>query len=138
MDCVLSTPQSDSGAAPIVGWQRLPMDGRHRSVLSFDTSEFDPSRLLTFGFYSDQLDLARWKAVNVPGLSEIDLHSVWLDHPLTLLAYTLIDNKGPHSKHNRRTLFAIQLQPPNTQLHTKQQQQHDQPNREENESKDIS
>ena len=112
MDTVLSTPLSEAATAPTVGWQRLPMSGSHRSSLSFE-SGFDPSRLYTLAFYSEQLDLARWKAVNVPGLSELDLQSVWLHHPLTLLAYTLVDTDGPHSQHNRRTLFAIQLQPPN-------------------------
>ena len=123
MDCVLSSPLSEAAAAPAVGWQRLSMDASHRSSMSFEGSEFDPSRLYTLAFYSDQLDLARWKAVNVPG-GPVDLRSVWLNHPLTLLAYTLIDQHGPHSQHNRRTLFAVQLQPPNTQQSATQQQQH--------------
>ena len=100
------------------------MTAGHRSALSFD-SEFDAAHLYTFAFYSDQLDLARWKAVNVPGVSEIDLQSVWLHHPLTLLAYTLVDKDGAHSHSNRRTLFAIRLQNPNQQQQAAQQQQQD-------------
>ena len=115
----MSTPLSSPAAAPLLSWSRLPMDGCHRSSLSFE-SELSSSQLYTFAFYSDQLDMARWKAVNVPGVKEIELQSVWLDHPLTLLAYTLINEDGPHSRRNRRTLFAIQLQPPSLP-----QQQHE-------------
>ena len=146
MDCVLSSPLPSAGAgsgsgsgsgsgAPCVGWQRLSMAGSHRSSMSLD-SEFDPSRLYTLGFFSEQLDLARWMAVNmnVPGVAELSLRSVWLDHPLTLLAYALIDKDGPHSSSNRHTLFAIQLQPPHTQQQQQRQQQHDKQELEEKES----
>ena len=119
MDCLLSTPLDSPDSSPSVGWQRLPMDGAHRSSTSFD-SAFDPSRLYSLSFYSDQLALARWKAVNVPGVSEVELQSVWLNHSITLHAYTLKDSDGPHSEHNRHTLFAIQLQPPSKQ-HAAQQ-----------------
>ena len=100
-----------SPSPPPLGWQDFPpsLPSFCRSSLSLHAA-FDPSCLYSFSFFSQNLDLLRWKAVHLPGISEVDLHGLWSDHPLRLVCYELHDSRGPHSHHNRNTYFDIQMQ----------------------------
>ena len=114
MDRIHSTPLSSTEEAPPLGWQRLPPSLPAFSKASINlTDRFNPASLYSFCFYSDNLDLKHWRAVNLQGLPDVDLHSLWKQHPLRLLCYELVDQTGIHSEANRRTYFSLLIQPPN-------------------------
>ena len=96
--------------APQLGWQQFPVSAFSRSLCPM-SMRFHPSFLYSFCFFSHNLDLLRWKAVDMPArLPDIDLHSIWADHPLRLVCYELIDTAGSHAQSNRVTYFALELQ----------------------------
>ena len=102
----------DDSPPPLqLGWQDLPpsVPSFSRQSLSLHTL-LESSHMYSFSFYSSNLDLVRWKVVHLPGLSDVDLHVLWGEHPLRLQCYELLDDTQPHSHDNRRTFFDIQLQ----------------------------
>ena len=66
MDRIHATPLSTPAAAPVLGWQQLPPSPPAFSKSALTLSQrFSPSELYSFDFFSNHLDLCRWKAVNV-------------------------------------------------------------------------
>ena len=128
MDRLHSTPLDASAAAPTVGWRSLPSSPPElaRSALSVQY-RFLPSLLYSFSFYSANLDLLQWRATHLPGLPDLDLHGLWKEHPLRLVCYELIDERGAHSPDNRRTFFSVQIEHTGKENHHAAQQQPHEP-----------
>jgi len=105
-DRFVCTKQNE--VAPVLG---VPMlEGTlNKKEVSVDY-KFYPSNLYSVSFFSANLNLEDWSAVNVPGVKDIDLHSFWSKHPLYLIAYEVNEPTKPHTKNNKKYLFKIKIQ----------------------------
>jgi len=89
--------------------------------------QFDTVSTYSFSFFSCNVDLMRWKAVNVPGLSDIELKTFWHELPARLVAYRVEDpeieremaaagkrkevkpRNIPHTGRNKQYFFAFEV-----------------------------
>jgi hypothetical protein len=114
-DRLIRTPPGQQ--PPVHGIDMFPgtVDKRNNPV----DMKFDVESTYSMAWYSGNVDIARWKAVNIPGSRDVDLEAFWQELPFRLTAYELIEldkykglprHKVPHTAENKRYLFCLSVQ----------------------------
>ncbi|KNC53792.1 uncharacterized protein AMSG_09512 [Thecamonas trahens ATCC 50062] len=97
--CVMMLPGTDDENA-----------ARRKNARIDDT--FTTTDTYTLSFHSANLDLVQWKAVKIPGLSDLELTSFVADQPLRIVAYTMGHGDFTHRPHltaDKTYLFAFEF-----------------------------
>lgn len=94
-DVVITTPAGET-PPPLDEIALLPSNVDKKNAPAFHV--LDTSLTYSISFFNGNLDLIRWRAINVPGVPDIRLAKFWDDMPLRLVAYEYWDGDEASSR----------------------------------------
>jgi len=98
---------------PPLGVEMFPDTGDKQKLNSMKPYPiFDTNHIYSFSFHSMYVDLVNWRVINLPGVDEVELRSIWKDLPIHFVSYDLKEGHelNLHRDVDKRYLFSFSVQ----------------------------